>query len=199
MYYKLKNLLLFISFCVVFTSTSSFSQQKSASVDIGAMFEASGWMGDGQYREQYVRYTAADRSSPHSRPASIKVTYTFGPMHWAGMYWQNRPDNWGDFPGADYSRSGFSKITFWARGETGNEVVRFKAGGIPDPKIKKPYKDSFEVSIGATPLTREWRQYTIDLSQVDLKSVIGGFAWVANDKDNSGGSITFYLEEITLR
>ena len=57
---------------------------------------------------------------------TMVFTYTFGKKKWGGVYWQNKPDNWGHRPGNDYSGEGFTKITFWARGEKGNEVVEFK-------------------------------------------------------------------------
>jgi len=117
-------------------------------------------------------------------------------MRWAGIYWQSEPDNWGDKPGNDYSGKGLSKVTFWARGETGTEIVEFKSGGI-DNRAKK-YRDSFGATIGRVALSKEWRQYRIDLSNANLSNVIGGFCWVAGADYNSDKRITFYLDDIFL-
>jgi hypothetical protein len=178
------------------TSPARGQQTAKIGVDIENLFTASGWMGDGEYGRKYIDFEGASRENPHSPPTCVKVTYTFGPTRWAGVYWQNKPDNWGDKPGSNYSKKGFSKVTFWARGERGTEVVEFEAGGV-DNQTKK-YRDSFEVTLGRVPLTKDWKQYQIDLSGADLSSVIGGFCWVASADYNSAEKITFFLEDIFL-
>jgi hypothetical protein len=162
-------------------------------------------MGDGEYTEmrngvsmpKYITFSAVDQTRPHGHPTSIKISYAFGLKRWGGMYWQNLPDNWGDSPGSNYSTKGFSRVTFWARGETGSERVQFKAGGIDKPE--KPYRDSFVATLGWVQLSKDWAQYSIDLSGKNLSSVIGGFCWVSNSDNNSSSQITFYLEDITLQ
>ena len=51
------------------------------------------------------------------------------------------------------------------------------------------------MQIGPVVLTREWRQYVIDLAGASLSHVSGGFAWATGQFDNDG-PITFYLDEI---
>jgi len=161
--------------------------------DIAAQFTASGFMGDGEQGTRYTNLMEAWRDNPHSPPTCIKVVYSPGPNGWGGIYWQNKPNNWGDKPGEDFSRAGYKKLTFWARGETGNEVVEFKAGGINAPG--KQYRDSFEISAGKIQLGREWKQYTLDLEGKNLSSVVGGFCWVATKSANQG-DVTFYLDDV---
>lgn len=163
-------------------------------IDIQTLFTPSGWMGDGEYGRQYITFSGDSDENPHSPPTSIKISYVFGSAKWGGIYWQNQPDNWGDKPGNNYSKKGITKVTFWARGETGSENVEFKAGGIDNP-IKK-YKDSFIATIGRQTLSREWKKYEIDLSNADLNSVIGGFCWVASVDYNTGKRISFFLDDI---
>ncbi len=110
------------------------------------------------------------------------------------MYWQNRADNWGDYPGNDFSLLNIKKLAFWVRGETGNEVVEFKAGDIKN-KHKK-YQDSFAATLGRVTLSKDWKKYTINLENKDLSNVIGGFCWVASADFNSQQSITFHLDDI---
>ena len=112
---------------------------------------------------------------------------------WAGVYWLNRDGNWGQYQGMDLSKKQFSKVTFWARGEIGNETVKFGSGGVNDPKF--PNKDSYDNPYGLVKLTKEWKQYTINLQGTDLSSVIGAFFWSANWEDNNTG-LTFYLADI---
>ena len=115
-----------------------------------------------------------------------RIEYKQGPEKgWAGIYWQHPDSNWGDEPGLDLT--GAKRITFYARGERGGEIVEFISGGI---NSGKKYKDMFKETTGPTPLTKEWTKYSIDLSRFknkELSNVIGAFAWVASggfDKDN---------------
>jgi hypothetical protein len=165
-------------------------------VDIQNLFVPSGWMGDGLYGSKYIYFTESEGNNPHSPPTCTKVTYTFGPKRWAGVYWQNKPNNWGDEPGNNYAGKGYARVSFWARGETGKEVVEFKSGMIKDDA--KRYSDSFGESAGRIALTKDWKHYTIDLANSDLKSVIGGFCWVASGDYNSGSSVTFFIDDIVL-
>jgi hypothetical protein len=174
-------------------------KKKGEPFDIWSRFSASGWMGDGAKKEatKYIQLLEACRENPHSAPLCIKITYTPGPDGWAGIYWLNKPDNWGQKPGENFQRIGYKKLTFWARGENGGEVVEFKAGGIDARKRGDEYIyiDSFEVSPGKFVLDNDWKQYTLDLEGKDLSSVIGGFCWVANRAANSKG-LTFYIDDI---
>ncbi|MGD2087151.1 MAG: hypothetical protein PVH61_13290 [Candidatus Aminicenantes bacterium] len=168
-------------------------EKKRVPFDIWAKFIAAGWLGDGEYGEKYVQLFEAWKQNPHSPPICIKIVYHPGPKGWAGIYWQNKPDNWGDQPGENFQKMGYKKLTFWAKGEKGGEVVEFKAGGINAP-VKK-YRDSFEVSLGKVVLKKTWKQYIINLENEDLSSVIGGFCWVTSKTANPEG-LTFYLDDI---
>lgn len=180
--------------CVSVPASVSCQRSDGNRVSVESFFTPSGWMGDGEYGTKYVQFAGADRTMPHSPPSDAKVTYVFGPNRWAGIYWQNIPDNWGDKPGADLSGKGLSRVSFWARGETGTEVVEFKVGGI-DNRTKK-YRDSLVVTSGRQLLTRDWKQYTIDLRKSNLTSVIGVFGWVASQDFNPGERMTFYLDDV---
>ena len=165
----------------------------SENFDIANKFIASGWMGDGEMGKKYIKLFEGWTSNPHSPPHCIKIVYTPGLKGWAGIYWQNKANNWGDSAGADFSKKGFKKLTFWARGEKGGEIVEFKAGGIVT--AGKPYRDSFEVSLGKVTLTKNWQLYDLDLKGQNLSNVIGGFCWVASESANPNG-LTFYLDDI---
>jgi len=190
-------ILIMLFLILLSTETSSILADmptSSQNLDIQNRFVASGYMGDGEYGDEYIKFEGANESDPHSPPTCIKIKYIFGPQKYAGIYWQNKPDNWGDRAGTDYSRKGFTKVTFYAKGETGKEVVEFKSGGIHDPQ--KSYHDSYEESTGRITLTQEWEKYEINLEGVDLSSVIGGFCWVASKDYNNQNSITFFVDNI---
>ncbi len=150
----------------------------------------SGWMGD--YGD--MRINPNWKENVHSRKSCIKITYSAAAKQgngWAGMYWQNPENNWGMRKGGGYDLSPAKKLTFWARGEKGGEMIReFKMGGISGA-----YPDSDSSSIGPLVLTPEWKEYTIDLEGMDLSYIIGGFCWVASAMDNPDG-MTFYLDDI---
>lgn len=196
-----------VSACLIQQQSNQFQQQsngqqlpsppaqsQSSSFDVASRFTPSGWMGDGEEgADRYIKQNEAWKDNPHSTPKCIKIVYSPGPNGWGGICWQNKPDNWGDKPGEDFRQAGYNKLTFWARGETGDEVVEFKAGGTD--AAGKPYKDSFEVTTGKIQLDKEWKQHTLDLDAKKLSSVIGGFCWVAAKTSNPEGA-TFYLDDI---
>jgi hypothetical protein len=177
--------------------------QDNSTFNIGNEFIAAGYMGC----TENIEINPASIVRPYSAPLCIKIEFLSScKKGWAGTYWTNIADdegaNWGQYPGTDLSNKGFTKITFWARGENGNEVVEFGSGGIyntlKDPEVYK-YKDSYNKRYStegkAVVLSNEWKKYTIDLSDADLSSVIGGFFWAVNWRANPTG-VTFYLDDI---
>ena len=111
---------------------------------------------------------------------------------WAGIYWLNPADNWGDRKGG-FNLNGAIKLIFWAKGEKGGErIEEFKIGGVG---FGREYPDTDTAVIGPVILSNEWREYTIDLRGKNLSYISGGFAWVANADNNPQGCV-FYLDHI---
>jgi exo-beta-1,3-glucanase (GH17 family) len=84
--------------------------------------------------------------------------------------------------------SAIRRLTLWARGDHGGEIVTFSVGGVgvsPDPGR----------STGRVTLTPTWELYTIDLQGLDLTNAIVLFRWYATDADNPQGAV-FYLDDI---
>jgi hypothetical protein len=126
----------------------------------------------------------------------IKITYDVAcsqkGRHWAGIYWLHPADNWGNEKGG-YNLTGAKRLVFWARGDKGGErIAEFKLGGVGQAQ---EYPDSDTASIGPVILSKQWKEYEIDLRGKDLRSISGGFAWVANVDDNPSSCI-FYLDNI---
>jgi mannose/cellobiose epimerase-like protein (N-acyl-D-glucosamine 2-epimerase family) len=156
----------------------------------------SAWMGD----VGDVTFEDNWTSNPHSGESCIKLTYSAigsSGQNWAGIYWQYPEGNWGNDLG--YNLTGATAFSFWARGEIGNEQGEFKIGGINRPPYHNPalpYQDSFgPLTTDVVTLTNTWEKYTIDLTDVNLSNVIGGFCWVTNKPDNPSGC-TIYLDDI---
>jgi len=156
---------------------------------LGNHFIPSGWMGD--YAD--IKLDQASTEDPYLGESCIKIVYSgkcSQGARWAGIYWQHPANNWGQVD-AGYDLSRATKLTFWAKGTTGNErIEEFKIGGFSGE-----YSDSDSAGIGPVLLTKEWKQYTIDLRGKDLSSIIGGFCWATNVDVNPEGAI-FYLDEI---
>jgi exo-beta-1,3-glucanase (GH17 family) len=163
-------------------------------------FTPSGYMGD----VGDVQINESFESNPRSGKTSIQVKYTAkgggphqcsyaGPCKWAGVYWQNPANNWGEkeqFKGQGFDLSGFTGLRFWARAEK-QAVIEFKVGGI-----SQRFGDSltFPRSIRVK-LTEDWKEYEIKLDGANLKHIIGGFCWSADWNSNPNGAI-FYLDDI---
>ncbi len=171
-------------------------------------FFPTGNMGD---YENYQLYMYS-KDNPYSSPECIKIVYKAAKNKksgWAGLYWQYPVNNWGNI-GRAYDLTLATKLTFYARGESGGEVInKFQVGGIDGR-----YRDSGVVSIGPVTLSKDWKQYTIDLKNIDnsiiiseedkqcwpfmapLSRIIGGFCWATDLRVNYGKDVIFYLDEI---
>lgn len=134
------------------------------------------------------------KDNPYSGDSCIRVEYRNNSgTRWAGIAWQEPANNWGTVPNAGYDLRGAERLTFWARGEKGGEVIfEFKMGGL----VSGPNPDSDSASIGPITLSQDWEKYEIDLRGRDLSYVIGGFAWATNIDVNDPEGIVFYLDEI---
>ncbi|MFZ2602960.1 MAG: hypothetical protein WAX79_03025 [Candidatus Omnitrophota bacterium] len=149
----------------------------------------SGWMGD--YGD--IKLNDQSTDSPHSGTTCLQFTFSAKKSQgqgWAGVYWQNPANNWGSKKGG-FDLTGMTKLTFWARGAKGQEVIqKFIVGGI-----KGAYSDSATIEMGPIELTNTWKEYTINLSGKDLSYISGGFGWVTTADLNPDGC-TFYLDDI---
>ena len=156
--------------------------------DIRNHYTPSGWVGD----YDAIRREESEKN-PHSGGACLKFVYTAKTSQgagWAGVYWQSPVNNWGEVKGG-YDLRGAQKITFWAKGEEGGEIInRFGIGGIGGK-----YPDSATREIGPIYLKKEWKQYKIDLSGLNLSCMSGGFYWMT-DKQSCPEGIVFYLDDI---
>jgi len=150
-------------------------------------FYPSGWMGD-------VKDLTFDQSygkNVYAGKTAIRVTYNpQGPNKWAGIFWLQPAGNWGSKDGGfDLSKATY--LTYWAKGETGNEILsEVGMGGL-----KGDYPDSGSASKKEVRLTKEWKLYYLDLRKVDTSRIAGGFSFTVTKKDNPHGA-TFYLDEI---
>jgi len=149
----------------------------------------SGWIGD--YGD--IKSNDQFAGAPYSGTTCLQFSYSSKRSQgqgWAGVYWQNPANNWGSKKGG-FDLTGMTKITFWAKGAKGGELIqKFMVGGI-----KGAYPDSVVVEIGPVKLTDSWVQYAINLAGKDLSYVNGAFGWMTTADLNPEG-ISFYLDDI---
>jgi hypothetical protein len=163
-------------------------------------FMPTGYMGD----TGDIHINEASAESPHSGKTCIRVVYDAkgkgpnacdypGPCKWAGVYWQEPPNNWGKsdvYKASGFNLAKFNRLTFWARADK-ECTVQFKVGGI-----RERYGDSLKSARSTTAqLNTSWRSFEIDLEGADLSHIIGGFCWVTNWDTNPDG-VTFFLDDI---
>jgi hypothetical protein len=149
----------------------------------------SGFMGD--YGD--IRINDQSTAGAHSGPTCIEFNYSAKKTQgqgYAGVYWQNPANNWGSKKGG-FDLTGMTKLTFWAKGAKGGEVLqKVLVGGI-----KGTYPDSVAVEMGPVELTDSWKQYTINLAGKDLSYISGGFGWATTADLNPEGAV-FYIDDI---
>ncbi|MGA2176837.1 MAG: hypothetical protein ABSH38_17825 [Verrucomicrobiota bacterium] len=147
-------------------------------------FFPSGWMGS----TKGIKMDEGCSANPHAGKTCLRFEYTES-GDWAGIVWQDPANDWGDQPGG-WNLTGARKLTFWARGENGGETVTFKFGILgPDKK----YPDSTGGQLDSLKLTKEWKEYSIDLAGKDLTHIKTGFVWTLRGQ---GQPVAFYLDDI---
>ena len=144
----------------------------------------SGWMGG----HEALTMDLESKDAPHSGATCIKVHYA-APDYWTGVVWQHPANDWGELPGG-FDLTGARKLTFWARGEEGGEIIDFGVGIIGRDK---PYPDTMNTKLEKVKLKKDWKRYTIDLEGKDLTQVKSGFFWSLGGR---GRPITFYLDDV---
>ncbi|MGK7924545.1 MAG: hypothetical protein AB4290_04700 [Spirulina sp.] len=177
-------------------------------VSLGALAEPIGYIsgdptGDPDRISQLIKLSNGE--SCHTGADCIKITYRSGGV-FGGIFWwppqcgeYGTPEAWelvkaGNPPcavsviQAGNFRRPVQRLTFWAKGSQGNEVVEFKVGA---PSVwPRPGRSSGKVT-----LTRDWQPYRIELGAVDMTRITVPFAWVASDLNNPNGAV-FYLDDI---
>ncbi|MBN1522498.1 MAG: hypothetical protein JW928_08195 [Candidatus Aureabacteria bacterium] len=154
-------------------------------------FVPSGWMGDIHALLAYDNW----RQGPHSGDSCMKFVYDMTKpwIHgWAGVCWQYPANNWGNIDGG-VNLSGATRVTFWAKGETGEEYIFFKVGGNYGI-----FSDSTEIIYGPVQLTKEWNKYSIALQGEDLSHIGCGFGWIADKTEQVAEKLIFYLDDMKI-
>ncbi|MFH1062048.1 MAG: hypothetical protein V1747_04090, partial [Candidatus Omnitrophota bacterium] len=123
----------------------------------------------------------------------MKWTYTAEGKQgegWGGAYWQTPQGLYIPEREARFDLSQAQRLIVWGRGEKGNEKILIKVGGLGGKLSDSDTKTS-EVII----LSKDWQEFIIDLSDMDLSYIGGIFCWIAEKQSNPDGCI-FYLDNV---
>lgn len=144
----------------------------------GVMGNARSLNVDGQWTE-----------SVHEGSHAIRLHYT-GRHGWAGVAWQNPPNNWGDVDGG-IDLTGASALEFWVRGESGGEKASFGVGLLGKDT---DFPDSVIVKTRPIEMGSEWRKLRIPFEEDDdLSSLNVGFVVTLEGRRSP---VTVYLDSI---
>jgi hypothetical protein len=144
----------------------------------------SGWMGNAKA----IKMDEGCTENPHGGKTCLRFEYSEA-GEWAGVVWQDPVNDWGDKAGG-YNLKGAKKLTFWARGAKGDEEVTFKFGILG---ADKKFSDTASGDTSAVKLTKEWKEYTIDLAGKDMSRIKTGFVW---SLAGQGAPVVFFLDDI---
>lgn len=131
----------------------------------------------------------------HSGANAVRIEYRpKGSQKFAGIFWQC--GTFGDTSDTGFNLTNARTVEFWARAATNGAKAEFKVGGIVGA-----YSDSLP-STSTNPvivdLGTDWRSFSIDVSNKDLRRIVGGFMFVTSTAQNPGG-VTVYLDDIVWR
>ncbi len=143
-----------------------------------------GWMGDAKS----IKLDPACAEKPQSGKTCLRCDFA-SDKGWGGVVWQSPEGDWGD-KGGGYDLTGAKKVTFWARGEAGGEVVNFKFGIIAK---EKRFFDTGSASLDNVALTTDWQLYEIPVVAQNLTRIKTGFVWTTA---STGKPVVFYLDNI---
>jgi hypothetical protein len=163
---------------------------------VSSVFAPSGYMGDGAGGTAVVADSACADRPNGARGDCYRFTYKAGTMLWSGVYWQYPPNNWGGAEGMAIPQ-GATRVSFYAAGAAGGEMLTIKIGGIRDATL--PYSDSLSAQ-GKFTLTTSMTKYMVDLAGQSYDKVIGGFSWAtaypeATNPANAA-PIAFFIDDV---
>lgn len=150
-----------------------------------AAYVPSGWMGNAEAISLEPNCT----DNPKFGANCLEFKYS-RVDDWGGVVWQSPEGDWGERPGG-YDLTGAKKLTFWARGSTGGEEIKFGFGILGrEKKYFDTAKDEMTVK-----LVQDWKQFTFSVSEADLTRIKSGFYLTVAGQ---GNPIKIFLDKIAF-
>ena len=145
------------------------------------------------------------RDNPHSGFSCIRCEQMVMNGDWGGWLFMNgmlSEDgitavlNDGKTDEQGLNLSGAQELRFFARGENGGEKVEFFTCGFGDGDPTVQYRDSeHKRTLGVVKLTKDWKEYVIDLRGERMDYIALGFGFVMSGSQGTGEKV-FYLDDI---
>ena len=177
-------------------------------------FSPYGWMSDTTNLTGLFNVDIECRDNPNTvfkstgiaeKERCIRIKVSWDDATWGSVAFISGPDKpawWGDTnKGRYYNLSTLTKkkLTFYSRGEKGDEVIKIQIGALAG----KPFGDSLSKPFVSdeVKLTKDWTRHEVDLSGLppaELARVCNGFG-VLVERASQPGSVTqtiFYLDDI---
>jgi hypothetical protein len=142
---------------------------------------------------QMVKLHLADEEDPNSGASCVRMDIKWAPPFWCGIAVSSATDYWGEKPGPAYDLRRAKRLVFSARGAKGGETIQVKVAIAGD----KPHGDSAAEPAATRWLTlsKSWKRYSLDISNIDRGRVITPFAIVSSNELNNG-NITVFIDDV---
>lgn len=149
-------------------------------------------------------------TEPYAGESCIRCRVETSGSDWGGWLFLNGylPEgetapqlNDGNQEDAGMDLTGAEALSFFARGENGGETVEFFTAGFGydgewGTRLVNYPDSAKKQTLGFVTLTKEWREYTIDLSKADMSYICCGFGYVLSGTRSGDADNVFYLDEI---
>jgi hypothetical protein len=158
-------------------------------------YSPDGYFGDGEVQGFVDLQKSCPERAPGTQGDCYSLTYRVGVKRYAGIFWQHPHNNWGFAPGHQVS-PGATRITFFARGHSGGEVLSVGAGQMDT----LPRHDSFKLEQKTIGLTTSWTPQEVSFNGANYASagndgVLGAFLiTLAAPADDA--TTVLYLDDI---
>lgn len=159
----------------------------SGPLEIDHLYSFDEMAGDAQLPFSFLRVQDSFIDTERDCEFCIRVEYVPGPGGVAGIAFRNDQ-------GLDLSTA--KKVTFYAMGLDGGEVVKFKAAGkkvdkkdVSDMEIFNNVK--FDRTTEEVTLTKNWKKLEIDISKDDLNGITHPFGLEISKEKNKPDSVVY--------
>jgi hypothetical protein len=146
-------------------------------------YAPSGWMGN----TAALALDEACRDRPHGGASCLRLTYRAADG-WAGVVWQDPPNDWGDRPGGLDLRAAKS-LRLWLRGAKGGETITVGYGTTGGDKR---YPDTASGRREKIALTGDWQEVVLPL-EGDRSRIKSGLVLVLT---GAGAPVTIDVDDV---
>jgi len=162
-----------------------------------------GWMPE-QAAQIINLFDLGHPDNPHSGQTCVAINIEWKFPWWVGIAWITEDQWWGeDDKGPVFDLTGAKRLVFFLRGKNGKERIQVKIGILPD----KPFGDVIKkggkaignpIESDWLTLTKEWKEYTLELEDFELLRIANGFTFVTSQRQQAdeAAPVSFFIDDI---